>query len=221
MLAGQASAATPNHGITTKSGNQIANAAAAAMNQATSFTYAGFAGQGGTKTSLRLSVSASGDTQGTVTTNGQTIEIIEVGKTDYVSANKAFWTANGGAAAAQLFGSQWVSGPASSSTFSGFASLLSMSQVTSQFANTSGTSITKGATSTINGQKVIAISTKGGAFEDTLYVATTGTPYIVRVVTAGSSGGTVTFTNYNQPVNAKAPAKSVDLSKLGSTTSTT
>jgi hypothetical protein len=110
--------------------------------------------------------------------------------------------------------------PSTDSDFAGINSLLDASQVASQFSGTSNTGFTKGKTSTINGQQVIAI--KGASSSDnsggTVYVATTGKPYIIRV---SGGGTTLTFSNYNRPVNPSVPANSINISTLGGSTSTT
>jgi hypothetical protein len=51
-----------------------------------------------------------------------------------------------------------------------------------------------------------------------VYVATTGKPYIIRV---SGGGTTLTFSNYNRPVNPSVPANSINISSLGGSTSTT
>jgi hypothetical protein len=78
--------------------------------------------------------------------------------------------------------------------------------------------LAKGGTSTVAGQKVIAVNdtTMGG----TLYVATTGEPYPVEVAKAGSGGGRVVFDHYNQPVSLTAPADAIDITKLQATGTT-
>jgi hypothetical protein len=48
-----------------------------------------------------------------------------------------------------------------------------------------------------------------------MYVATTGKPYPLQVSkTSGSQTGKVTFSQYNQAFQIKAPANSIDLDKL-------
>lgn len=72
--------------------------------------------------------------------------------------------------------------------------------------------LTKGATTTIAGQKVLAVTdaSKGG----TLYVATTGPPYPVAVSKDGTSSGRVLFSNWNAPVSVLAPANAIDITQL-------
>ena len=70
----------------------------------------------------------------------------------------------------------------------------------------------KGSTSTVNGQKVLAVkdTTNGG----TLYVATSGKPYPIEVIKSGSDGGQITFDHFNQTVSLSPPANSIDISQL-------
>jgi hypothetical protein len=215
-----AGAAGSDNGVASKSGAQIVAAAAAATGAAQSFTYGGTTSQNGSNTSLRLSVSSSGKGWGTISISGQPVRLIKVGNTVYFSSNKAFWTKSAGAGAASLFGTRWVSIPSSNSNFAGIASLLDESQVAAQFSNASNTKFTRGNTTTINGQKVIAVVGKDttGSNGGTVYVATTGKPYFIRVTGGGTS---LTFSNYNQPVNPSVPPNPIDIATLGGSSTTT
>ena len=65
----------------------------------------------------------------------------------------------------------------------------------------------------MNGQKVIAL--KDGANGGTLYVATTGTPYPVELVSPGNGKeGKVAFDQWNTTVTITSPKGAVDISKL-------
>ena len=72
--------------------------------------------------------------------------------------------------------------------------------------------LTKGSTSTLGGQPVIALnSSKGG----TMYVATTGTPYPLQVSkNSGGQSGKVTFSDYNKAFTITAPANSINIDQL-------
>jgi len=49
----------------------------------------------------------------------------------------------------------------------------------------------------------------------TLYVATTGKPFVIKLEAAGSSGhGQITFSHYNRPVHATKPAGAINLAQL-------
>ena len=54
--------------------------------------------------------------------------------------------------------------------------------------------------------------TQGG----TLYVATSGKPYPVKLAKGGAGGGTLTFDRWNQPVSITPPANAIDLAQLRS-----
>jgi hypothetical protein len=212
--------AASNNGVASKSASSILTAASAATAGATSFTYGGATQQSGSTANFKVSVSSSGKGKGVITISGQAVKLVKVGNTVYFSSTKAFWDKSAGAGAGSLFGTRWVAVPSTDTDFAGINSLLDASQVASQFSGSSGTGFTKGKTTTINGQPVIAVS--GGASSGntggTVYVATTGKPYIIRVSGAGT---TLTFSNYNQPVNVSVPPNSINISSLGSTTTTT
>ncbi|MFC8505832.1 hypothetical protein ACFU3J_10870 [Streptomyces sp. NPDC057411] len=76
----------------------------------------------------------------------------------------------------------------------------------------------KGKETTVGGKKALMLTQ---AFDDektTLYVATEGKPYLLKIVTAGGKEpGTISFSDYDKPVEAKAPpAKDVvDEKQLG------
>ncbi|MFD0367904.1 hypothetical protein [Streptomyces sp. NPDC059071] len=77
----------------------------------------------------------------------------------------------------------------------------------------------EGAETTVDGRKalVLTLDYKGGE-KDTFYVATEGKPYLLRIVTAGGDEpGTVSFSDFDKPVTAKAPAKKdvIDEKSLG------
>jgi hypothetical protein len=73
--------------------------------------------------------------------------------------------------------------------------------------------LVKGATTTIAGRSVVAITdtaTQGG----TLYIAATGQSYPVQLVATGKSAGKLTFDQWNAVVTLTAPKGAIDLKKL-------
>ncbi|MFF6778414.1 hypothetical protein ACFY8W_33375 [Streptomyces sp. NPDC012637] len=77
----------------------------------------------------------------------------------------------------------------------------------------------EGTETTVDGKKalILTLDYKGGE-KDTFYVATEGKPYLLRVVTTGGDEpGTVSFSDFEKPVTAKAPAKKdvIDEKSLG------
>lgn len=64
----------------------------------------------------------------------------------------------------------------------------------------------KGKETTVGGKKALMLTQALDTEKTTLYVATEGEPYILKIVTAGGEEpGSITFTDYDKPVVAKAP----------------
>ncbi|MFF0437207.1 hypothetical protein ACFYU9_33910 [Streptomyces sp. NPDC004327] len=68
--------------------------------------------------------------------------------------------------------------------------------------------VKKGTVTTIEGQKVLPLTQTVRGEKTTIYVATEGTPYVLRLVTTGGKEpGTMTLSNFGKPVDAKTPPK--------------
>lgn len=64
----------------------------------------------------------------------------------------------------------------------------------------------KGKETTVGGKKALMLTQALDDEKTTLYVATEGKPYILKIVTAGGEEpGTISFSDYDKPVEAKAP----------------
>jgi hypothetical protein len=209
-----AGAAAPN-GISSKSAAQIVSTAIKTSAAASSFSVDGSVTQSGSTVSLDLSVSSSGRSEGT-TIDGGTAHVVELGPVAYFKADNSFWSQNGNTADAQLLAGKWVYGPISSSTFSSFKSFLSPRQIIGSFFSGGQGPFKKGGTSSIGGQAVIGIIGKGSNQNGTLFVATTGKPFVVKLQAKASSGsGAITFSRYNRPVRPSKPAGAINLQQLG------
>ncbi len=116
-------------------------------------------------------------------------------------------------AAASLFKGKWLKASSSDASFGSFGKLTSIKALIGSLPQADGT-LSKGSTSTLAGQPVIAVdSSKGG----TMYVATTGTAYPLQVSkNSGGQSGKVTFSDYNKPFTITAPANSINIDQLTS-----
>jgi len=154
---------------------------------------------------------------GSVTANGQTIELLRVGSTVYVKASEAFWRSTGQAAAAELLKGRYLKVPASTPNFAELSSLTDLRKNAKELLAPDGT-VTKAERKTVRGVDAIGLkSSKGG----TLYVAVRGEPYPLEVI-PGADGksdetGSLEFLDYGVPVTVTAPPAEqvVDVSKLG------
>jgi hypothetical protein len=213
LVAACGSSGPASSGVANESASQIFTAAINAMKSASSGSVSGSEAESGKAAQVSGTFFAD-DADVTLVTNGETIKVIKVGANDYIQGPSAYWASNGlPSADFPKVNGVWVSIPDSTAhlgsvfTLSGFATSLTADAGT----------LTKGATSTIGGQAVIAIisSTQNG----TLYVATTGTPYPVEVTKSGSGGGTLTFSGWNQGSTPTAPAGAKTIAQLGLVTS--
>jgi hypothetical protein len=78
---------------------------------------------------------------------------------------------------------------------------------------------TKGNTTKINGQPAITLKLTRKLYTGTLYIATTGQPYPLKLIKtppkAGpSETGHTTFTNWDEPVTITPPASAIDITQL-------
>jgi len=211
VLAGCGSSSTSGNSIASKSAEQILSESKLAADSATSVHVAGSLKSGGSPVTLNLNLVAGKGAQGELSENGASFKLILLDGTAYISGSPAFYRSLGGSAAAQLLDGKWLKASASSGEFASFGSLANMRELLDTTLASHGT-LTKGATTVVNGQQAIAITdnSKSG----TLYVATTGKPYPVQITKGGSESGKIGFDNWNKPVTITAPSSSVDLAEL-------
>jgi hypothetical protein len=199
------------NGIASKSAQEIVSESKAAADSASSVHVAGSLNSGSTPVTLNLNLVAGKGASGELSQNGASFKLILVGGIAYISGSPGFYRSLGGSAAAQLFKGKWLKASASSGEFASFSQLADMRKlIDTTLAGHGG--LAKGSTTTVNGQKAIAINdtSKAGA----LYVATTGKPYPVQLSKDGSESGKIAFDRWNQSVTIAAPANSVDLAEL-------
>ncbi|MEU8760764.1 hypothetical protein [Streptomyces sp. NPDC048659] len=76
----------------------------------------------------------------------------------------------------------------------------------------------RGQETVVDGKKALMLTQAEGSERTTVYVATEGKPYLLKLVgTGGKEPGTMSFTDYDKPVDAKVPpAKDiVDMKSFG------
>jgi len=194
-----------------KSGSQILTDARTAAQSATAVHYSGSIDQNGTKLHLDLTLVAGKGGKGTITIGGHKIDLVRIGQKVYFKGDEAFYSQFAGATAAELLAGKWIEAPSTTANFASFTPLTDIGKLFG-LIKAQGT-ITKGTQSTVDGQKVIAItSSKPGT--GTIYVATSGKPYPVELAGPSSSSGSLHFDNWNTTVTLVAPSGAIDLSKL-------
>lgn len=168
--------------------------------------------ENGSPVSFTLSSDTTGKCVGTVTLAGQPVNIIGVGSNVYMKAGAVFWTAHGGASASALFADKWITG-FPTSEFDSFCNLSNMtkSMTSNPIANDKPKVV---GTGSVNGVDVVNVQvTETSGKTTTLSISSSAPHNVVKAVSEDGKSSLV-FSQFNQPVDAKAPAGAVDISKL-------
>ncbi|MCL2769440.1 MAG: hypothetical protein FWD42_04935 [Solirubrobacterales bacterium] len=200
-----------SNGVDAKRPQAIVEAAQRAGNEASAVHVSGTIAASGMPVTLDLRLVAGKGGSGTVSEGGLSFELIRVGNAAYIKGSEAFYKRFGGSAMAQLLKDKWLKAP---TTAEQFATLGAITDIRSLFAQTlsSHGPLQRRTVTTVRGREVVPVVdlTRGG----TLYVATTGKPYPVELTKSGSTGGTLTFDRWNEPITLTAPSNAVDITKL-------
>ena len=144
---------------------------------------------------------------------GIDFEAIRIGQTVYVKGDQGFYEQLLGGAANVPQGT-WLKAPANSGKLAQIAAFTGLPGQLNRQLSTPG-SVVKGATTTINGQKVVELKETTKVYKGTLYVSTTGKPYpVLFVKNGGRETGRTTFSEWDQDLSLSAPSPSVDVSTL-------
>jgi hypothetical protein len=210
-IAACGSSSPSGNGVAAKPANDILSSATNAIQSAKSVHVSGALSSGGQSIKLDLNILSGQGAKGTMSQNGLSFQIIAAGKYVYINGSPGFWKQFGGAAAATLFQGKWLKAPSNSSDFASLSSLTNLHSLAQALLTGHGT-LSKGSTTTVNGQKVISVTDTSKSSK--LYVATTGKPYPVEIAKTGSGAQHVDFDHYNATVALTPPAKSIDVSQL-------
>ena len=75
-------------------------------------------------------------------------------------------------------------------------------------------SVTKGASTTVNGQKVIELKETTKLYKGSVFIATTGKPYPLLFLKSGREAGRTTFAEWDKGLSLSAPSPTIDISTL-------
>jgi hypothetical protein len=207
-----------DNGVSTLAADEILDRAKTALRQATSYRAKGNGSSDGQKMSLDFRVSGT-DLGGALTMDGASIEVLSVAGQQYMRPDEKFWANIAGpekaGEVAKLMGDKWVRVPDDDKNLGGLFDIANVDNL----LKPDGT-LTKGETKDIDGVKAIGLVDSGGE-QGTLYVATIGEPYPLRLVSRNTAdGGQVDFTDFGatfDDLKAPAEAEVIDLEELSRT----
>ncbi|MEU7244867.1 hypothetical protein ACI2L4_30715 [Streptomyces sparsogenes] len=217
---GSPSATSSGSGLEKLSGPEIADKAMKAMKSAKSLTTDLKGTVDGGPMTYHLSSDSEGECAGRLTMGSDGgVELIKTGDMVYMKFDRAFWKSQGGkdgAAAADMIGDRWTKSKATGADAKDFATFCDSDTMLAGFQD-GPSAARKGKTTTVDGKPAITLTETEGKETYTAYIATEGKPYLLKLVTkGGKEPGTVKFSDFDKPVDAKAPTGDVvDLDSLG------
>ncbi|MFL6130728.1 MAG: hypothetical protein ACJ73E_16900 [Mycobacteriales bacterium] len=201
--------------LAAQSAEEILKKATAALTAAGSVRIKGEGGTGNQRFAIDLRYSEANST-GTLKINGQTVELRKLGQAVYLKGSRELWVRNGGEAVAQLLAGKWLKTPLTDRRFSGLSALTDLGEAAKGILDPDGT-VTKDGRKTVNGVPCVGL-VSSGKDGGTLWVATAGEPYPIRIEPSAGSGeqGALDFTGYGESVTVDPPPADqvVDVAKL-------
>jgi hypothetical protein len=202
-----------DNGVASKSGSEILAATRAAARIASSvhITATSSLANGKVKSTLDVSLTRH---QGHARSSflGTSYETIRNGDTIYVKGNQTFAIQLEHVLGVKVPAEVWLKGSATGQ----FAQLAPLVTLTTEAPLLIGgrSAVSKGPTTTVEGQPAITLKQAGKVYTGTLYVATTGQPYPLKLTKTGRETGQTTFTRWNKSITITTPANAIDISQL-------
>jgi len=189
---------TPTPIATPSSASEIRDQMMTAVHESQSVRVKGTLTRSGSSTVLDLTANRLGQTRGTVTRDGMTIDVVRDDQVIYVRAPDSYWAASQPALLPAASG-KWVRAPLADSRFAELSSLLAFDQVvTAPLSNLNDVKL--GSTTFFESDQVIEMSTATGS----VFVQATGMPLPVAVV--DSAVGVLRYTEWGAAVPQPTPS---------------
>jgi hypothetical protein len=192
-----------------KNGEEVADAAADALEKAGAVHVEGTVDEDGEKGEIDLQLQGD-DASGTLTFSGVDVELISVDGTAYLQAPPEFWASFGlpEDAAAQFEG-RWVLVPAEAA--SGFEDF-SLNGFIDELRNPSSDVKKDVKEDELDGDPVVIVEQEDGS---TLTIANDDDAYPLKIEDKGDAPSTVTLSRFGKKTDISAPDDALDLSDLG------
>ncbi|MEU0648500.1 hypothetical protein [Streptomyces umbrinus] len=207
-----------------QTGGEIADQAVKATSNASSLRMKGDIQDDGSRVGLDMALDRKGECAGTMSANGEgKADLVKTGDTLYMKYDEKFLRAQSDGASKEetdgvvaMLADKWTKMSATGSDAKDIASFCDLDTVLADFQDVNSDA-TRGKTTTVDGTPAIVLHEKDGKDAYTLYVATEGKPYLLKVVSKSADDpGTVTFGDFDTPVPAEKPAgKVLDLDEMG------
>lgn len=223
----------PFDGLT---GGEIAERALTATSGASSLRMTGDVpdDESGGTIRIDMALDKRGECAGTMSMGGEgKADVVKTGGTLYMKYDEKFLRAQSDGSSKEetdgvvaMLAGKWTKMAATGADAKDIAGFCDLDSVLADFKDAqsggsagaaSDTDATRGATTTVDGTPALVVNEKDGKDSYTLYVATQGKPYILRLESKSAKDpGTIAFSEYDKPVAAKTPTGEIlDLDALG------
>ncbi|MGW6486200.1 hypothetical protein [Streptomyces sp. NPDC055056] len=205
-----------------KSADEVAAQAVKATRQADSMHLKGSARQeGGESLALDIAVDSEKNCEGTVKQQGATAEVRHKSATLYLKGDEKYWQNSlkqqaGADKLVSKVAGKWVKMPAGDDQLSGLCDKQGLLAALDE-DKSERKGMSKDGSTSVDGTPAVKLTKKSGGKTLTMYVASEGKPYILKVTTAGGSAPeSTTFSDYGKPVQPEQPpaGATVDLKQL-------
>jgi hypothetical protein len=203
----ETTAAAEDNGVAELSGDEILAKARESALGATAVHVAGVMEE----VELDISLVKGEGATGRILQGGSGAEIIVVGDEIFLKGDERFYESLGGEAVVRLLGDKWLTVPAGGEGFESFEQITDMETLLGEALRPEGGRVEKGETSDVDGTPAIGLTS--GERRGTLYVATEGEPFPLKIVGEGDRGE-ITFDGWNEPVELEAPTDVIDVAEL-------
>ena len=210
-LAGCGGGGPKSNGIAEMTPTQIVAQMRKDVANAKSVHITGSGTSGNTRLSLDLQLERGTGGSGHIEIGGYRFDLVRIDGRLYFKADEAALNHFAGSVVAKLLAGRWFVVPAGSGGFGSFTPFTDLQKLMKQILTASGR-VEKGDETKVDGQPAQALTdTKNGG---TLYVATTGPAYPLQLKPGKGKTGSISFTDWDQPVTLTAPKDALDYKKL-------
>ncbi|MFE9813123.1 hypothetical protein [Streptomyces sp. NPDC005548] len=205
-----------------KSADEVAAQAVKATRQADSMHLKGSARQeGGESLALDIAVDSEKNCEGTVKQQGATAQVRHKSAMLYLKGDEKYWQNSlkqkaGADKLVSKVADKWVKMPAGDDQLSGLCDKQGLLAALDE-DKSERKGMSKDGSTSVDGTPAVKLTKKSGGKTLTMYVASEGKPYILKVTTTGGSAPeSTTFSDYGKPVEPEQPpaGDTVDLKQL-------
>lgn len=191
-----------------KTGPEVADAAAAALEEAGAVHVTGTVEQDGEEAEVDLQLQGE-DASGTLTLAGAEVQLLAVGGDVYMQAAPEFWASFGmPEQMAAQFDGRWVTVPgAAAADFADF----SLAGFVDQLRNPDNEVEEEVRSDEVDGTDVVVVEQENGS---ELFVADEDPSYPLQITESGDSNSVLTFSDFGEEEDISAPSDAIDLMEM-------